>query len=88
MFGAVMDCCGGAAVACLGNGNQRVINAMKAQIDDFCFCYSVPFSHPSAERVRSHPREYLRLILSQAREEAYRHVGRSLREGGARFRRQ
>jgi adenosylmethionine-8-amino-7-oxononanoate aminotransferase len=51
---AVIDGSGGAAVACLGHGHRRVIEAMKAQIDRLCYAHTALFSADSAERLAEH----------------------------------
>jgi adenosylmethionine-8-amino-7-oxononanoate aminotransferase len=45
----VIDGSGGAAVACLGHGNQRVIGAIKAQLDELCYAHTALYSCASAE---------------------------------------
>ena len=47
----VIDGSGGAAVACLGHGHPRVVEAMKAQIDRLCYAHTAIFSAESAERL-------------------------------------
>jgi adenosylmethionine-8-amino-7-oxononanoate aminotransferase len=48
---AVIDGSGGAAVACLGHGNARVIEAIKAQLDQLTYAHTALFSCESAERL-------------------------------------
>ncbi|TDH61797.1 aspartate aminotransferase family protein [Dankookia rubra] len=48
---AVIDGSGGAAVACLGHGNARVIEAIKAQLDQLSYAHTALFSCESAERL-------------------------------------
>ncbi|MDB5314211.1 MAG: hypothetical protein JWO24_55 [Rhodospirillales bacterium] len=47
----IIDGSGGAAVACLGHGHPKVIEAMKAQIDRLCYAHTSLFSCDSAERL-------------------------------------
>jgi len=47
----VIDGSGGAAVACLGHGHRRVIEAMKAQIDRLCYAHTALFSADTAEQL-------------------------------------
>ena len=49
----VIDGSGGAAVACLGHGNARVIAAIKAQLDQLSYAHTALFSCESAERSSS-----------------------------------
>jgi adenosylmethionine-8-amino-7-oxononanoate aminotransferase len=48
---AVIDGSGGAAVACLGHGEPRVIEAIKAQLDQLSYAHTALFSCESAERL-------------------------------------
>jgi adenosylmethionine-8-amino-7-oxononanoate aminotransferase len=48
---AVIDGSGGAAVACLGHGHPRVIEAIKAQLDKLAYAHTSLFSCESAERL-------------------------------------
>ncbi|MFC7473461.1 aspartate aminotransferase family protein [Dankookia sp. GCM10030260] len=48
---AVIDGSGGAAVACLGHGEPRVIAAIKAQLDQLSYAHTALFSCESAERL-------------------------------------
>jgi adenosylmethionine-8-amino-7-oxononanoate aminotransferase len=48
---AIIDGSGGAAVACLGHGNARVIEAIKAQLDQLTYAHTALFSCESAERL-------------------------------------
>ena len=45
----IIDGSGGAAVACLGHGHPKVLEAMKAQIDELCYAHTALFSCQSAE---------------------------------------
>ena len=47
----IIDGSGGAAVACLGHGNARVIAAIKAQLDQLSYAHTALFSCESAERL-------------------------------------
>jgi adenosylmethionine-8-amino-7-oxononanoate aminotransferase len=47
----VIDGSGGAAVACLGHGHPRVIEAMKRQMDAICYAHTALYSCESAERL-------------------------------------
>jgi adenosylmethionine-8-amino-7-oxononanoate aminotransferase len=47
----IIDGSGGAAVACLGHGNARVIEAIKAQLDQLTYAHTALFSCESAERL-------------------------------------
>ena len=47
----IIDGSGGAAVACLGHGHPKVIEAMKAQIDTICYAHTSLFSCESAEQL-------------------------------------
>jgi adenosylmethionine-8-amino-7-oxononanoate aminotransferase len=46
---AVIDASGGAAVACLGHGHSRVIEAIKAQLDKLAYAHTALFSCETAE---------------------------------------
>ncbi len=46
-----LDGSGGAAVACLGHGNQRVIAAIKAQLDKIAFAHTGTFTNEPAEEL-------------------------------------
>ena len=48
---AVIDGSGGAAVACLGHGHPRVIEAVKAQLGTLAYAHTSLFSCESAERL-------------------------------------
>lgn len=48
---SIFDATGGAAVSCLGHGNERVKQAMMAQVDQNEYCYSLFFSHPPGEKL-------------------------------------
>lgn len=45
----IIDASGGAAVSCIGHGDQRVRDAMAAQITKLDYCHSLFFSCPSSE---------------------------------------
>ncbi len=45
----VLDASGGAAVACLGHGHPRVIEAIKAQLDQVCYVHTSLFTNDPAE---------------------------------------
>ena len=47
----IMDGSGGAAVACLGHGHKRVLEAMRAQMDRLCYAHTALYSSESAERL-------------------------------------
>lgn len=47
----IFDATGGAAVSCLGHGNERVKQAMMAQLDANAYCYSLFFSSPAGEKL-------------------------------------
>ena len=47
----IIDGSGGAAVACLGHGHPKVLEAMKAQIDKVCYAHTSLFSCESAEQL-------------------------------------
>ncbi len=47
----IIDGSGGAAVACLGHGHPRVIEAIKAQVDQLCYAHTGFFSCDSAEQL-------------------------------------
>lgn len=44
-----LDSTGGAAVSCLGHGNEKVIQKVKAQIDQLSYCHSAFFGTKAAE---------------------------------------
>ena len=48
---AIIDGSGGAAVACLGHGHPKVIEAIKAQLDQLCYAHTGFFSCDSAEEL-------------------------------------
>ncbi|SDD17881.1 aspartate aminotransferase family protein [Belnapia rosea] len=48
---AIIDGSGGAAVACLGHGHPRVIEAIKAQLDKLAYAHTALFSCESAEEL-------------------------------------
>jgi hypothetical protein len=45
----IFDATGGAAVACLGHGNERVKEALIRQMDEVSYCASLFFSHQAGE---------------------------------------
>lgn len=45
----IIDATGGAAVSCIGHGNERVREAISAQIGQLDYCHSMFFSCPSSE---------------------------------------
>ncbi|KAL6822394.1 pyridoxal phosphate-dependent transferase [Trichoderma camerunense] len=45
----ILDATGGAAVSCIGHGDQRVIDAITAQAKTLDYCHSMFYSCPSAE---------------------------------------
>ncbi|KAI9810097.1 MAG: hypothetical protein M1827_006708 [Pycnora praestabilis] len=45
----ILDATGGAAVACLGHGNERVKDAIIAQLDEVAYCHSLFFASSGAE---------------------------------------
>ncbi|KAF2143408.1 uncharacterized protein K452DRAFT_347250 [Aplosporella prunicola CBS 121167] len=47
----ILDATGGAAVACLGHGNQCVKDAIARQMDEVSYCHSLFFSTGAAERL-------------------------------------
>jgi adenosylmethionine-8-amino-7-oxononanoate aminotransferase len=47
----VMDGSGGAAVACLGHGHPRVLEALRAQMERLCYAHTALYSCESAERL-------------------------------------
>ena len=50
----ILDATGGAAVACLGHGNQRVKEAIAAQMDEVSYCHSMFFGSRSGEGLARH----------------------------------
>lgn len=50
----ILDATGGAAVACLGHGNQRVKKAMANQMDEVAYCHSLFFGSSSGEDLARH----------------------------------
>ena len=46
---AIIDGSGGAAVACLGHGHPRVLEAMRAQMETLCYAHTALFGCESAE---------------------------------------
>ena len=46
-----LDASGGAAVSCLGHGNKRVIEAVKAQLDKMAFAHTSFFTNSPAEEL-------------------------------------
>lgn len=49
-----LDASGGAAVSCLGHTNQRVINAIKTQLDKVSFAHTGVFSNTAAEELATY----------------------------------
>ena len=49
-----LDASGGAAVSCLGHSDKRVIDAIKAQLDEIPFAHSGFFSNEPMERLADH----------------------------------
>lgn len=47
----VIDACGGAAVAAIGMGHPKVVEAMQKQAAQMAFAYSAVFTHEPAERL-------------------------------------
>lgn len=47
----IIDGSGGAAVACLGHGHPKVIEAIKAQLDKLCYAHTSLFTCESAEQL-------------------------------------
>ncbi|KAG0148133.1 hypothetical protein CROQUDRAFT_41810 [Cronartium quercuum f. sp. fusiforme G11] len=47
----ILDCCGGAAVACLGNGHRQVIDAIKTQAEICAYAYNVNYTTSPAEEL-------------------------------------
>ncbi|KAI9783093.1 MAG: hypothetical protein M1839_004262 [Geoglossum umbratile] len=45
----ILDATGGAAVSCLGHGNQRVTNAIVAQLGEVAYCHTTLFTSSGAE---------------------------------------
>ena len=45
----ILDATGGAAVSCLGHGNERVLEAIRRQMDVVSYCHSLFFSTQVAE---------------------------------------
>ena len=46
-----LDACGGAAVSCLGHGNEHVINAVKQQLDTMAYAHTGFFTSEPAEKL-------------------------------------
>lgn len=46
-----LDACGGAAVSCLGHGNQEVIDAIKRQADKIAYAHTAFFTSDAAEEL-------------------------------------
>lgn len=46
-----LDACGGAAVSCLGHGNQEVIDAIKGQADKIAYAHTAFFTSDAAEQL-------------------------------------
>ena len=49
-----VDACGGAAVSCLGHNHPRVIEAMKAQLDQIAYAHTGFFTSEPAEALADH----------------------------------
>lgn len=49
-----LDACGGAAVSCLGHNHPRVIEAIKAQLDQLAYAHTDYFTSESAEALADH----------------------------------
>ena len=49
-----LDACGGAAVSCLGYDNQRVISAIKQQIDQVAYVHTSFFTNNPQEQLAQH----------------------------------
>lgn len=49
-----LDASGGAAVSCLGHSNQRVINAIKDQLDRVSFAHTGVFTNEPAEKLATY----------------------------------
>jgi adenosylmethionine-8-amino-7-oxononanoate aminotransferase len=47
----VLDATGGAAVSCIGHGDQRVVDAIAAQAKVLDYCHTMFYSCPSAEEL-------------------------------------
>jgi 4-aminobutyrate aminotransferase-like enzyme len=47
----ILDATGGAAVSCLGHGNERVKAAIARQLDQISYCHTMFFSVPAAEEL-------------------------------------
>lgn len=47
----ILDATGGAAVSCLGHGNERVKNAMIAQMETVSYCHSLFYATSAAEEL-------------------------------------
>ncbi|TKA67182.1 hypothetical protein B0A49_05821 [Cryomyces minteri] len=45
----ILDSTGGAAVACLGHGNERVKKAVARQMEEVSYCHTLLFTTPAAE---------------------------------------
>ena len=50
----ILDATGGAAVACLGHGNERVKKAIAVQMDEVSYCHSLFFASRSGEGLARH----------------------------------
>ena len=46
-----LDASGGAAVSCLGHGHPRIIEAVKAQLDQMAFAHTGFFTNDAAEEL-------------------------------------
>ena len=47
----ILDASGGAAVSCIGHGNQRVRKAINTQISKLDYCHSMFFANKPAEEL-------------------------------------
>lgn len=47
----IIDATGGAAVSCIGHGDERVKEAIAAQVTQLDYCHSLFFSHNPSERL-------------------------------------
>jgi len=45
----IIDATGGAAVSCIGHGNERVREVISSQVKKLDYCHSLFFSCPSSE---------------------------------------
>ncbi|GAB7356840.1 hypothetical protein MBLNU459_g7714t1 [Dothideomycetes sp. NU459] len=47
----ILDACGGAAVACIGHGNQEVVSAMTTQASSVAYVHTLSYTTSSAEEL-------------------------------------